>query len=232
MKPLLKICKVFDLRTLYTLGNFGVDYIGFHVIYDLPGQKQLHQYQKMIQVLQKSFPKTKSVLVTRQTDINKLVVIYEKIPTDIIQLHSRMNKASKLLLLNKLLGKSFDVSILNVISAQKFIEEDVQNILGRFVLIDQNYHGGTGKQVKREFITNICLTLKHCTILLAGGIDKANVAQKLRMFPIHGVDVQSSLEKDRKSGEKDYGKLEEFMSAFRQASKNFALYENSIYSSP
>lgn len=83
----------------------------------------------------------------------------------------------------------------------------------RGILIDafsDRTYGGTGQTVDWTLAAEAARTIP---IILAGGLNPANVAEAIRMVRPYGVDVSSGVEKS--PGRKDHQKLKAFIEAAR-----------------
>jgi phosphoribosylanthranilate isomerase len=79
-----------------------------------------------------------------------------------------------------------------------------------FVLLD-HAQGGTGTELPEEGLVD--QPMHRC--FLAGGINSANAAAKIRLFHPYGLDVQSFTEK--RDGSKDMGRVAELLSIIAEA---------------
>jgi len=77
--------------------------------------------------------------------------------------------------------------------------------------LDPKRHGGTG----RSFDWSLVPRGAHRPLVLAGGLDAANVEEAIRVLRPWAVDVSSGVE--RAPGRKDAGKIQEFMRAVARA---------------
>lgn len=91
----IKICRISDVHTARFLARCKIDFIGLHAIFELPNKKQLSEFKSIIRELREYYPKTKTVLVTRIVNPNKLLNIYKNMPTDFVQWSAPVGKAEK-----------------------------------------------------------------------------------------------------------------------------------------
>lgn len=101
------------------------------------------------------------------------------------------------------------------------ISEDLRKVLYA-VMFDSGtgaQPGGTGKRFDwneaRGRVQVMSLTIP---VIVAGGLNPANVAEAIRLFQPYGVDVASGVE--RQPGKKDPEKVHAFVKAVRQADKS------------
>lgn len=90
------------------------------------------------------------------------------------------------------------------------LRERVRASSAQVVLLDTaraGKYGGTGEALRWER-----LPVMDRPVLLAGGLDAANVAEAIRILRPWGVDVSSGVETN---GEKDHGKIGAFVRAAR-----------------
>lgn len=80
---------------------------------------------------------------------------------------------------------------------------------------DEEKPGGTGKPLNLNF----ALKAKSAgvALIIAGGLNKSNVAKIIRQLKPYGIDVSSSIE--ARPGRKDWEKLAEFMARVRSVKR-------------
>jgi phosphoribosylanthranilate isomerase len=82
----------------------------------------------------------------------------------------------------------------------------------RIALVDHAAHGGTGITHDWGDLASSALTAR---MIVAGGLNPANVATVVRRVSPYGVDVSSGIE--REPGEKDHVLMKAFVAAAREA---------------
>ena len=204
----IKICRIADLDTARFLANHKIDFIGLHAIFRVPNKRQLCEFQKIIKELRESHSQTKTVMVTRIADPRCLLDIYKKMPTDFVQWSAPVKKADKLYFLaraKKILPK---VQIFNVLSSSESdIASSRKDIVGKYIVIDKKFAGGTGTQTPKNVLVALTKVLKGKYILLAGGMGRVNVRSWLGHICVDGVDIMSSMEISETDTRKDRKKI-------------------------
>lgn len=208
----IKICRINDLHTARFLARCKIDFIGLHAIFGLPNKKQVTEFEKIIHELQVYYPKTKTVLVTRIFDPNKLLDVYKKIPTNFVQWSAPVGKAEKKYFLRLAKMIKPEVQLFNVLSStESNAAFPHKNILGKYVLIDKKFAGGTGVQTPKEDIIDLTKMLKNKYILIAGGMGRVNINSWLSGINVAGVDIMSSMEISKLDKRKDIKKISHYL---------------------
>ena len=146
----------------------------------------------------------KAVGVFVNEDAETVLKIAKTVPLDVIQLHGDENEDYI-----KSLGKAFEIWKAIRLSGG----EEIPEIAGtdRILLdkYDANEYGGIGKTF--DWSAGVNLNSKT-PVMLAGGLNKENVLDGIRIFNPAGVDVSSGVETD---GVKDEDKVREFIKTVR-----------------
>lgn len=208
----IKICRVNDIHTTRFLARCKIDFVGLHAIFGLPNKKQLIQFQKIIKELQKYYPETKTVLVTRIINPRTLVDVYKKMPTDFVQWSAPISKRDKEFFLSYVKKLRQNVNIFNVLSSSESnMTYSYKDIVGKYVIIDKKFAGGTGTQTPKELLVELTKSLKGKYILLAGGMGRVNIRSWLGTIPVAGVDIMSSMEVSSNDKRKDLKKIARYL---------------------
>jgi len=100
------------------------------------------------------------------------------------------------------------VAVIDASAAEKALRES-----GRWrVLLDSACGGGSGERFDDTFVESLDLS----SVIVAGGLSAANVAEVVRRLGPWGVDVAGGVERDE-PGVKDPGLIREFVSNARSA---------------
>ena len=207
MKTLVKVCRVFDIETAEKLARLGVQFIGLHAIFDRPNPQNTLAYNQLINTMRDSYPRTRTVLVTRLTEPKKLAQIYRKAPTDFVQISGPCPRSAKIKFLELAQAVNKNVKIFNVISASENLKINSEDIIGNYVVIDKEFAGGTGKLIPKQTVSALTHALKGKTILLAGGVGRVDARQHIAGLSVDGIDVMSSLEFSKDDKRKDMRKV-------------------------
>lgn len=208
----IKICRVADLNTAHFLADHKIDFIGLHAIFRTPNKKQLGEFQKIIAELRRAHLKTKTVLVTRIANPQLLLAVYRKMPTDFVQWSAPVRKADKLYFLARAKKTLPNVQIFNVLSSSESdITTSLKDIVGKYVVIDKKFAGGTGTQTPKDILVALTKALKGKYILLAGGMGRVNIRSWLGPIRVDGVDIMSSMEVSETDTRKDRKKILKYL---------------------
>lgn len=210
--PLLKICRVKDLHAARYLARWKTDFIGLHAIYELPEAAELHMLKLIANELTEYYPRTKTALVSRSEDSSALAKMAMAIPTDFVQFHANVDAPFKQAMLQTLHDHGRSTEAKNVVSAQQGSAKP-SDIVGSYVLVDQNFHGGTGVTIDTDLAATLIgqIQAPGRTIFLAGGINPDNVVGTSRSAPATAIDIQSGLETPQKT--KDIAKVNALFAA-------------------
>ena len=117
---------------------------------------------------------------------------------------------------------------------QLLMEANREQALGQYfkerrhfdaILLDSgtpSQRGGTGIPFDWEEAFPVAGAIKAVMpLIIAGGLNPANVSQAIRLFRPFGVDVVSGVE--REVGKKDYGRLQAFVAAARAVDEELAV---------
>ena len=187
---LLKFCNLKNIYETRTAAILGIPLLGFHLISENDFKRQ-DSIKSCIRELRNFYPNTKSILVTKEKDINILTKLVKEFEFDGVQLHYP-DSNQQAVTLKSSFGKQFIVIQVMTPENENFSPSQCD-----YLIIDKSYLGGTATQLSQDKLNQI---LKRAVdsktkILLAGGISPANIFQFLDL-PIDGFDVQSYLKSD------------------------------------
>lgn len=198
---LVKICGIQDIKTGIVAAEAGADFLGF-VFAKSKRQVTPELARDIIQELPASV-KTVGVFVNETVERMKEIQAIAKL--DYIQLHGDEEPH---------VSKSLQT---NTIKAYPVTEESlhiIKNYPADFYLLDSpigGARGGNGTTFDWDLATD--LPIERSKIILAGGLNEANVREAIqRLHPI-GVDVSSGVETN---GQKDHAKIKRFIQIAKQ----------------
>jgi phosphoribosylanthranilate isomerase len=217
MNTKIKICRVRDIPTAIELENLGVEFIGFHIIWNLNQEKET-LYKNIIKVLEK----TKIVVVTRTKDLKVLDLIVGSLRPEFIQLHSCWSK-EELKQLRSFIGSNYHyipkiigVVALENVTSINLIDEIHDSV--DYILFDSSFRGGTGILTEENLLRDAIQRAKSYDIqfFIAGGLTPDNVGYYVKTYRPYGVDVQTGVEILGVPGCKDYIKVRKFIEEVRK----------------
>lgn len=189
MKPVLKICNIKNIYEARSAGELGIPFIGIHLVSDTD-HKNIDLLKRIIVMIHEEFHETKTILVTKEKNIQTLSELIDKLECDGVQLHFKIQE-KLITLLKSRYGKRFIVfSVLT--EEDSFVSQAVIK-RADYIILDKNYTGGTGKYISAESRNKIIQQLPHDKLLLAGGIDAKFIRQKALTLPVAGFDIQSAI---------------------------------------
>ena len=186
----------------------GADYLGFNFYPNSVRFVEKQACAETAAVLKKEYPHIKLVGVFVNSSVEEIKVILDACLFDLAQLHgdetSEMVKA--------LDGKGFKA--FRGISTDFETDKRIRTDGAPAFLLDASVsgaYGGTGITVDWNGAAALA---KRYPLLLAGGLTPENVSQAVGRVKPWGVDVASGVESA--PGEKDAGKMVEFVKAIRR----------------
>lgn len=180
----IKFCDIKNIFETRTAGKLGVDYLGFHLISE-NDFKRLDLIKICIKELKMFYPNTKSVLVTKENDIETLIKLINSMEFDAVQLHY-FNSNEIIDNLKGVYGDS--VEIFQVLTS----ESDKPNKNADNYILDKSFVGGTGKEIGFDKVNTLVKSLNIKNIFLAGGIAAENLYKYIDL-DIYGFDIQSNI---------------------------------------
>ncbi len=203
----VKICGITRKEDLDGATEAGADAVGFVVgVESSPRNLSLNEAERLIRQVS---PFVKSVLVTVLRSIKDFSE-YEKLNPDVIQIHGENLQA-----LSSVRMKLLNTMLIGAVNAH--VASDLAAILGvakQFdaVLLDSfvdGRHGGTSVVHDWGLSKHVRQVIQPKPLILAGGLNSANVAEAVRTVEPYAVDVSSGVEQS--PGLKSYKKMVEFI---------------------
>ena len=197
----VKICGITNEKDALAAIDFGADFLGFNFFDKSPRKVSPQQAKEIVDALYKRV-KTVGVFVNESPDHIKTIAKYCNF--DLVQLHGdEMPGICEKFQLPTI--KAFRVEDEGTFKQIEFFNCD-------FVLLDTfsaGEFGGTGKQIKEEFVPAIKELAMRRKIFLSGGLSPENVASVVSETKPYAVDVASGVE--IKPGLKSHEKMKEFI---------------------
>lgn len=216
---LCKICDVRDWSTAEGCAQLGAEYLGLHAIWEVKPER-LNPYIEIVTKLTESYPQTKTVAVTRQQDVLKVVRIVESIRPSAVQLHAAWTASSIMDLREKLGAVGLDrIRIIGVVASSEQELERVADIREAidFLLLDRTlYEAPSDKfSVTAQQFLGAKKVVHPVPVFLAGGLTPENVGEHIAEMQPDGVDVQTGVEYLGRRGVKDFERVAAFIRAAR-----------------
>lgn len=232
----IKICGIKTVTDALAAMDAGADLIGFNFYPKSPRFIERQACAEITSVLKREYPQVRLVGVFVNSSVEEVKDTLQICALDLAQLHGDETPE----MLNRLNGKAFKAirlsasesfetsvypflnSVAKSVSVRESATESVEDIRCPFqqsalpaLLVDasvKGVYGGSG--VTADWNSAAELAKKY-PLLLAGGLTPENVAEAIRRVKPWGVDVASGVEST--PGEKDAGKMKEFVNAVRVA---------------
>jgi phosphoribosylanthranilate isomerase len=206
---IVKICGIKTLNDAIAAIDAGADYLGFNFY-----PKSVRFIEKQVcvditSVLKEKYPHFKLVGVFVNSSVEDMKDILESCSLDLAQLHGD----DTVEILNTLDGKAF--------KAFRGVPENINGFArseSPTFLVDasvKGLYGGSGVTADWDGAAELA---KKYQLLLAGGLTPENVAEAVRRVKPWGVDVASGVESE--PGKKDASKMQAFVRAVREASRD------------
>jgi phosphoribosylanthranilate isomerase len=208
-KVRVKICDVEDFETAKTLEELQVDFIGVHMIKEVK-YKKLELLAKCRANLNGLVP----VVVTGTKDLGVIKDIVKSDPA-FIQLHSAIPWSEKELEQLWPITRPIKLIGVHVPEDLRSARQELESTAAYydFVLFDKSSTGGTGETIDRGSLREAVDAARKLELpfFIAGGLNVENVSEYVGEYNPYGVDVQTGVDLPGKPGQKDFGKIREFV---------------------
>jgi phosphoribosylanthranilate isomerase len=212
----VKICGIRSLDEAKKVIEAGADALGFHI--ELENSRCPVAAATASAMISKLPPFISSVVVTSETDPNKLIRIMESTGATTLQLHKEVSPAT----VDAVKTVSFNTKIYvavwvmgdeSVAIAKKF-EQSADTVILDSVNKETGVRGGTGKThdwgISRKIVESTPLP-----VILAGGLNPGNVVEAIETVRPYAVDVNSGVA--NADGTKDFLRVKEFVDRAKSA---------------
>lgn len=191
-KVKVKICDVRSPEAAYICAQEGVDFLGLHQIYAPLSEKKIY----MFNAIKQAAPNLSMVLVTRETNLDKLLKMCLLFEWDYVQMHFDIEALEVEKFKKRLRNNGSSINIISVIETGNIIKGAQQTIskASDFLLFDSSIQGGTGVLSKGEDLAKISSVFSSIPYFVAGGLTPNNVASVIEKTHPYAVDVQSGVE--------------------------------------
>ena len=222
MKQLIQIAGVIDKEEAKMLMSLGVDYLGFPL--RLPVNKEDLTEEEVVEVIKTVKPPHRAVLITYLNKAEDIVNFCETLNVTIVQLHGNISKEE--LEKTKSLRPNLEIIKSLVVAGNNFSElEKIIHTLSPWIdaYITDTYDpvtgasGATGKTHDWKISKKI-VEISSKPVIIAGGLNPANVKKAILEIHPAGVDVHTGVES--KDGRKNYNLVKKFV---EESNEGFAI---------
>lgn len=205
MKNIIQIAGVIDKEEAQMLMNAGVHYLGFPL--RLPVNKEDTTEEEAAEIIKMIKHSYQAVLITYLDNATEIIEFCDKLNVKIIQLHGKISREelekTKLLRPDIKIFKSLVVAENNFSELQKMIET-LSPFVDAFITDtfdpETGAEGATGKTHDWN-ISKRLVELSIKPVIIAGGLNPANVKKAIIEIRPAGVDVHTGVEDS--NGRKD-----------------------------
>ncbi len=210
---LVKICGIMREEDGRMVEKAGADFLGINFVV---GSKRCVSIDKAKEIINAIKDKSKIVLLFKDEDIERVVLVVKECNIKMVQLHGNEDAEY----LKELINKIKDIKIIKAVmvkgkeSINKMVE--FYDEIGRSkwlyaFLLDSPRGGGSGEQFDWEGIVGELEKERVYLpkIFLAGGLNVRNLREAIELVRPDGVDVASGVESS--VGVKDEEKVKEFI---------------------
>ena len=201
----IKICGITNLEDANAAVSFGADALGFVFYPKSPRVVTPETARNIISSLPQSIT-TVGVFVDENKAKVEETVSYTGL--DLVQLHG--SESPEYCNFSNEIIKAFRIKKMSDIEAL-----NAYNSVSAFLLdtYSPNEIGGTGQTFNWEIAV---AAKKFGKIILAGGLNPANIEEAIKLVQPYGVDISSGVEGEKK-GKKDHKKMQLFIERAKQA---------------
>ncbi len=197
---LLKICGITREEDARFAAQNGVDFVGAILVESSKRFVTVEQARRIFATAESS----KSIIVVRDMELNKLQAIIDEIHPYAVQLHGHETPEYASLLKNVKIWKAFNVNTLNNL-------QEVVDFPADMIVADSE--GGTGQPCDWTQAAELAC---RRPVMLAGGITPENVQEAIASVHPAGIDVAGGVEAS--PGIKDHEKIKKLYMKMRQLS--------------
>jgi tryptophan synthase beta subunit len=207
-RPFVKICGVTDSDGVLAAIRSGADAIGLNVVSGTPRALELDEAATLARLIRSASPagdRPQVVAVTADAPADQLDAIVDMIDPDVVQLSGTEpvelvrrvgRRAWKVLHLpseQPSTTEAADAVVSDVVSrGHAYLAGGVERLL--LDTAGGPHPGGTGLRAAERVAAGVA---RELSVVLAGGLNPANVADAVRTIPTIGVDVASGVERPR-----------------------------------
>ena len=204
----VKICGIGDAAMALVAAEAGADFIGLVFVPNTPRLVTLAQAAQIVKELGSDGPKVVGLFM--DAPVGEINAIAEVVGLDYVQLSG--NEAPTLVAqLNRPVIKTVRCGGQHI--DELLSEAEMWHKVGATVLLDAP--GTAGGQGKLADWDNAAAVAARYPIILAGGLNPANVAEASALVQPWGIDVSSGVERER--GVKDATLVRAFVKAAKQS---------------
>jgi phosphoribosylanthranilate isomerase len=222
MEDLIQVAGVIDMEEAEMLMKLKVDYLGFPL--RLPVNKEDLTEEAAADVIKIITPPNRAVLITYLNKADEIINFCDKLNLKIVQLHGHISQEelekTKSLRPDLEIIKSLVVAGNNYSKLEKIIETLSPWIDAYITDTFDPVTGASGATGKTHDwkISKKIVEISSRPVIIAGGLNPANVKRAILEIHPAGVDVHTGVES--KDGRKDYGMVKKFV---EESKEGFAL---------
>ena len=218
MRPKIKICGITNLIDAKNALHFGADYIGFINIEQSPRYLSIDNIAEISRDLSEQ-EKQKSVLLSLESSIDKIVSNLSRLGFKIIQPYGNLNmeELGKLKLMGYKIFKPVQVSCIEDTKNLDEFRKAVELIILDSKSEDSSKLGGTGNTFNWDIFNQARKDLE-IELALSGGLTLDNLEEALAKTNASMIDLSSGLE--LKPGIKSCEKIKKLFNLFLSTSSN------------
>lgn len=225
-KGFVKICGVSSIEDAQLCARYGANAIGILLTKPgrcrEPGSDRLapDEAALLVAALQGSLH---TVLLVHASEVGEIIALAKRIEPSALQVQSNVPPQDLLEVKKQCpqisIIKSFSVHKgLNIDELEAEIRHYVDHGAIDAVLLDSE-RGGSGVMHDWAMSREIVARFTNIPVLLAGGLNKDNIAQARRLVGPYGVDVMTGVNSPHRRDQKDQSRLREFFMAWNEALK-------------
>lgn len=219
MNRIIQVAGIIDAEEALMLIGLGIEYLGFPL--RLPVNKEDLSEEEAVEVIKEIKSPHKAVLITYLNKADEIIAFCNKLNVEVVQLHGMIERVE----LQKLKSVRPDIEVIKslIVKQNNFSElEEIVTALSPWVdmYITDTFDpstgasGATGKthdwKISRQLIQ-----LSPKPVILAGGLNPANVKRAILETNPAGVDVHTGIEGE--DGRKDLERTKKFIAECNEA---------------